>query len=586
MDKLTSLRADHPTVQRRLSNLSIRLGEVELRTGTLRDEEYRIIDIVALRKDIVIRPMGSTVPEFVPAEIHAGALHTFANRPVVMNHPIDSAGNGVSANTPEILEASQFGHVFNPYYDDELGLILPAWLNDNLASSVGDEATSVITDLSSGVSREISVGVYAYIETLEGVAPDGTPFGAIWLDYDGDHLAILSAGDIGACSNSAGCGPIFEGATTMVDGNDNSNNDLKLSKWKHATLVTQASIRKLVSPVIHDAILNNEFSDRELRDKLWGALANDEGPSFDWYGWVREIYAKQGVVIYEALDGTGEDAKMATYQRGFKLSDGAVDLKNDRKEVIGFTPVLKDATATADNTPASQSTRKDNDMPKIAKGISALVGAIIDCAKCPFEEGDRAYLESKNADALGSIIKAFGGGGDSSPADTPAAAPANTPAAAPVPATATVPAVAPTAVPVTANATDANPAGASEYVQVPREQWNAVQTSLAEMKPAADAWHNSQRRERERLVTAIGAAGASVPKDEYSKWPLQALAGYLKDLTGGGNTSNDSDGGYVADFTLAAAGLPSASGTVRDKIPSGLAHLRKNRKNNGDQPAA
>ena len=114
MDKLSILKKDHPTVRRESRTLNFKINAGELRTGTIRDEEFSIVDIIAILPNIVIRAMGSDGPEYVPGDIHKNNLHAWANRPVVLDHPVDDNGKPVSANSPEVLEAYQFGHVFEP----------------------------------------------------------------------------------------------------------------------------------------------------------------------------------------------------------------------------------------------------------------------------------------------------------------------------------------------------------------------------------------------------------------------------------------------------------------------------------------
>jgi hypothetical protein len=544
-NKLKQLRASHPNVVRRYTPLSVTVSASELRTGELQGKTYTVLDTVALRPDIVIRPLGSTVPEFVPADIHIGALRTFANRPVVMNHPVDDDGDAISANSPSVLEASQFGLIFEPRYDDVLGLVLPIWLNDEMAERVGDEAVQVLEDFRNSISREESVGVYAYIEELEGVAPDGTEFGAIWLDYDGDHLAILSKGDIGACSNDVGCGPIL---TTNNNGKDTSMN------WKHVYLKSQVTIRR--------AMFNGEFSDVELRDKL--DLALEASGAF---GWTTSNYIKGKQFTYRAYDD--ESTQWKVFQRGYKLdSNGAVTLKDDVKEVIGNEPVFSNAVGgdtvtmpaaqaglevTVIDTGATQptqpiSTSKGDTTMSISAEVKRLVGVVIACERCPYTETDTPFLETKDEKFLEGLLETYSdsegaediGGGSTGPEPVGAA--------------------------------DGDSVDDNNVVEIPRDQWEATQSFVAEAKPIVARALASAKAEKEQLIAAIDVAKPSIAKSVYSAWGNDQLRAYHRDLGLAQPTRVDSDN-LVTDFSLNGLEPPTV-GVKVESIPSGLSGLR------------
>lgn len=544
MDKLKHLRSSgHPTATRRYTPLSVTVNAAELRTGELRGEKYLIVDIVSLRPDIVIRPMGSTSPEFVPGDIHNGALHTFANRPVVLDHPVDDNGESVSANSPKVLEGYQFGHVFEPYYDDRLGLVLPSWLSSTLASDVGDEAESVLEDFRNAISREVSVGVYAYIEDQSGTAPDGTKFGAIWLDYDGDHLAILSRGDIGACSNIDGCGPILSNSLSRKE---SANMD-----WKALYLRSHVKLRR--------AMYNGEFADTELREKLDLALE-----SSGLFGWSISNYVKNKQFTYRAYDD--ETGQWRLYQRGYKLdsSTGAVTLKDDIKEIIGTEPVFSNASDSgistdsivdgidnddnSDGTDNDDNSRKEVDMA--SEEVRRIVGLIVACGRCPFGESDQEFLESKDEEFLEGILEVYGR--DSSEDSEPSFTASSTTAS-----------------------TTASTATPDDLIQVPRDEWNALTQEVAEARPYVASAKARDEAERSRLLADIDAREPkpSIAKDVYSKWETGRLRAYHRDLGLARLRRIDSDDPRP-DYSLNGTELPSTGGVKVESIPSGLAGLR------------
>lgn len=493
LTRLEQIQQSHPTCVKRFTPLTITVNVSELRLETYRGEEMSVVDIVALRPDIVLRPLGSTVPEFVPGDIHHGALHTFADRPVMMDHPADSEGNAITALTPKVLEASQFGHVFEPRYDNELGLILPTWLSGEMSSNV-EGADDVISDLRDGKSREISIGAWVYLEILEGTSPSGEEYGAIWIDYDADHIAFLKNGDTGACSNAAGCGPILL-----------TKEPTKMSAFKRASYKAQAGVRRLISPAIHDAILDGEFSDREIGDKLSTALMGDVDSDSAFFGWVLDIYIKKGVVVYKTFENSSmhDGMDLMMWQRSYKMDkSGIVTLKDDAKRVIGLTPVLEDAS-----TDTTVTSNNEGGTTMISKEVERLVGVVIGLKASPFDDDAKEYLESKDEKWLGEKVEQF--------KDDDCGCEGST----------------------TQASSDGNVEGSIELttddVTVARADFDAMNTTiveqgkqLAEITPAATAWMQQLSDDKKTLVDAIAAAQPKLDKSVYEGLglaPLRAL---------------------------------------------------------------
>ncbi len=527
MDKLKQLRSSgHPNVVKRFTPLSV-TSAGELRVGTLRDDDYHVIDIVAMAPDIVIRPWGSTGNEFVPSSIHQGALTTCMNRPVVLDHPIDNEGAPISANTPEVLESTQFGHVFEPYYDNTKGLVLPSWLNESMATLVGDEAEGVISDFKAGVSREISIGAYVYMEEVDGVAPNGTLYEFIWLDYDLDHLAILTKGDEGACSNEAGCGPEFSTSVDVAKLEIHKETS-SMHKWKQAALKLQAQLARVLPVTFVGAILDGELSTDELHEKLRSALSKDEGSPWEWYGWFKGVYVSNQVVVYTVRDD--ESGDMVIWQRGYTLADGLLTLSDEKLEVEGFTPVIKGASGDGDNVVNTPANLEGDDTMKVTDEVKRLAGMVMACERCPSYIKDEEYLNTLSEEALESILVVH--------AEV-------TPEPEPLPAT--------------------PPVDNTDVVEVSRKQWEATQAAIAEMTPASNAWNLDQKAKKDALIVSIEAANPTMSKAVYSKWDLTQLTAYHDDL--------GLDEIALPNYSL--LNLDPATSNLRDRTVSGLTHLRK-----------
>jgi hypothetical protein len=185
----------------------------EIRTAQYDGRDHIVVPVVALLEG-VIHAINSSTPEFVPFSSLCVAPQGWNGRPVVLDHPAEN-GHQVSANSPRILEARCFGNVFNAKISGKK-LCLEAWIDPIKATKVG--ADRVLAQMRAGKMVEVSVGVYVTIDDTTGVF-DGKPFKNTWAEIVPDHLAILSAGDTGACSIEMGCGAPRAAMMHKIDGN-------------------------------------------------------------------------------------------------------------------------------------------------------------------------------------------------------------------------------------------------------------------------------------------------------------------------------------------------------------------------------
>ena len=180
-----------------------------MRMASLLGQTHLVVPVVALVGDSVFRPMNSDGPEFVPLSELETAPWCWNNRPIVANHP----GNGeLSANTPDQVESTVFGRVFNARVEDGR-LKMDAWFDVERARAMGGDALSVIERceaIAAGDPNapmvEVSIGASTVLEYRPGRTPRGVAYEYIWHGVYPDHLAALPADHIGACSIEAGCG--------------------------------------------------------------------------------------------------------------------------------------------------------------------------------------------------------------------------------------------------------------------------------------------------------------------------------------------------------------------------------------------
>jgi hypothetical protein len=282
------------------------------RTETFRGREYLVVPVVALVEG-VIWPVNAETPEYVPSEAYSIAPEGWNGRPCFPGHPT-RGGTQVLGNTPEILEAEQFGIVFNAGLTDEK-LTMEAWLSKDDATVVGDSALDIYNRAEAGEPVEISVGVIVLMEEVKGTYND-VEYDGKWVEVFPDHLALLPDGDIGACSISMGCG--VRTATVhrmaakgyeLVTGKENP-----LPEKKDDDKIKPRSLGERFAGMVKRMLSPTGWSDTEVRSELLEALEEKE-PRMKYNGWVIDVYDNEGLVVYCMYD---EEYDMDLYVRDFK----------------------------------------------------------------------------------------------------------------------------------------------------------------------------------------------------------------------------------------------------------------------------
>lgn len=174
-----------------------------VREATFQGRQYLVVPVVAIVEG-VLQGANSEVPELALANQFGRHLGGWNGRPVVMNHPQDAEGDFVSANAPDVLDNWAFGSMFDAVVKDNK-LIVDAWLDVEKANELGGDFQSTVERIQNGTMVEVSVGVFVNLIEKKGKY-GGKNYQAIWTEVVPDHLALLSEGITGACSNEAGCG--------------------------------------------------------------------------------------------------------------------------------------------------------------------------------------------------------------------------------------------------------------------------------------------------------------------------------------------------------------------------------------------
>lgn len=183
-------------------SLKVHFEKGESREETLLGRDYLVVPVVAMVEGV---RMGAaqTEPELGLASEFGGVPIAWANRPLVLNHPQEDDAF-VSANTPAILEAYQFGLTMNPQLKGKK-LHMEAWIDTARVESLGGDFQTTYDRIVAQEDVEVSVGFYSDIEEKKGRF-NGQAYSAVWRNIKPDHLAVLTDGLTGACSVADGCG--------------------------------------------------------------------------------------------------------------------------------------------------------------------------------------------------------------------------------------------------------------------------------------------------------------------------------------------------------------------------------------------
>lgn len=173
-----------------------------IREETFRGRTYTVVPVVALVQS-VIQGLNAEEPEFAPADEFGKFPMTWNGRPITLNHP-SRDGVLTSANDPDIREEFEFGFIANTTLDDDK-LKMEAWLDDEIIETKGGAFQEAKQRMLDGELVEVSTGLYCDVVESKGTY-NSVKYRRAWANVVPDHLAILEAGTIGACSVADGCG--------------------------------------------------------------------------------------------------------------------------------------------------------------------------------------------------------------------------------------------------------------------------------------------------------------------------------------------------------------------------------------------
>ena len=301
-------------------------GEIKTFLG----KDYLVAPVVAMVEG-VRSGANQTAPELGLATDFGKFVQTWNNKPLTVNHP-QIEEEYVSANSLSVLEQFAFGITMNARVEDKK-LKMEAWVDVERANAL-EGAQDFVDRINAGEMIEVSVGFFAEVEQVTGTY-DGKDYAGIWRNIVPDHLAFLSLGFLGACSNVDGCGvprvnvqtqETFMTLSTSTTGNIDPTIKAQCGCQTKVQSDPKSSYGRVIAQAIAGDVLNTDvwtLLSRALQDKFeYGAYL---------YGFTPEK------AVYE----TWRDNAWRCYQVSFDVSsDGVATLKDDEEEVVMVTKVM------------------------------------------------------------------------------------------------------------------------------------------------------------------------------------------------------------------------------------------------------
>jgi hypothetical protein len=154
---------------------------------------------------------GNRGPGYYPLEEIERHPAAWNGMPIVVNHPYRQ-GRAVSARSPEVLDKSGVGFVFNTRVKGKLAA--EGWFDEEATLRIDPR---IYGALEASVPIELSTGLDMDREPAEfGSVYNGSTYEWVARNFRPDHLAVLPD-DVGACSLAHGCGVLVNSAAACCE---------------------------------------------------------------------------------------------------------------------------------------------------------------------------------------------------------------------------------------------------------------------------------------------------------------------------------------------------------------------------------
>lgn len=184
----------------------------KVRYETHNGRRYMIAPLTLIVRGVL---SGSQGPLMYRLEDIAANHQAWDGKPLVSFHPIDPLNNAhLSANDEGVLSRQGIGVFRRPQITRDGKLKGEAWFDEERTRRVNKE---IYNSLKAGRQLECSSGLYTTnVPAPLGSNHNGVPFTHYATNHIPDHVAILTDGQIGACSLQAGCGVLVNKQHQLV----------------------------------------------------------------------------------------------------------------------------------------------------------------------------------------------------------------------------------------------------------------------------------------------------------------------------------------------------------------------------------
>jgi len=362
-----------------ISVLSKRLiNNYQIRTESDNGVDYIVVPVVMMVEGV---HNGSAGPILYTAEQLSQNVERWNDEPIVINHPMDSSGNPISAHS-ETVGDEIVGMVRNATMDN-LRLLAEAWLRKDSLNSL---SPTTLQKIQAQTPIDVSVGVISNSIEERGVFQN-EPYIGIANNIIPDHLALLPE-DRGACSWDDGCGIRNK---LNVNNKPNKNENVKMDDVKF-------KIKEINNHLLERGLVIDSFAEKEL-------VVNDIG-----YRQVSQLIQRQLDSIdtnttyhflEDAFDGyfiyrvTNSQTRGDSYfKRSYTISNNAVEFSNDAIEVV---KTISYDEITQNSSETMKRTKFNNLNPKQMsekKASSCKVTALIQKKATSYTEDGREWLST------------------------------------------------------------------------------------------------------------------------------------------------------------------------------------------------
>ena len=348
---------------------------------------YKVSEKTHSGKPYLVVPVVMMV-EGVHSGNHGPLLHlmedlgkfsdSWNGRPVMIDHPVDGDGIAISANSPDVIENSMVGIVYNTKVDDKLRA--EVWLDKDKLAEVSSD---LLDNISEGKPIEISTGMFVEEEKQEGLWHEEN-YIAIARNIRPDHLALLPDAE-GACSNDDGCGIR----------NNMEGQNMEVKEAVQALQSEGYSIQRIGNYA--------EQGFRELMDLVYDKLSS-MGSQNVWY-YLEELY--EDSLVYSKSG----DADPVMFKQGYKLSDGKIEFVGQPVEVkkeIKYVVMQKRSKMkrTKFSINSNRSQKEEDNMSEKAKEpcCEDLVDELIANKRTKWEAENKEWMLTLEEDVLQKMI--------------------------------------------------------------------------------------------------------------------------------------------------------------------------------------